>query len=101
GQIDPDSLPATRLLPAFLPILLPVAVLIVPLLDFGLAILRRLRAGKSPFTADRKHLHHRLLDLGHSHLAAVVILYAWTAVASTGVLLMLFAPWGVALLVTV
>ena len=54
----------------------------IPLLDFGLAVFRRLRAGKSPFSADRKHLHHRLLDMGHSHLHAVLIFYAWTAVAS-------------------
>ena len=48
---DPDDLlGASGLLPAFIPILLPFAVLIVPLLDFGLAVLRRLRAGKSPFS---------------------------------------------------
>ena len=62
-------------------------ILIVPLLDFGLAVIRRLRAGKSPFSADRKHLHHRLLDMGHSHLHAVLIFYAWTAVVSVGCLL--------------
>jgi UDP-GlcNAc:undecaprenyl-phosphate GlcNAc-1-phosphate transferase len=93
---------ASGLLPAYIPILLPFAVLIVPLLDFGLAILRRLRAGKSPFTADRKHLHHRLLDMGHTHLHAVLIFYAWTAVASVGCLLFLFIPdWWWALLFTV
>ena len=75
---------ASGLLPAFIPILLPFAVLIVPLLDFGLAVFRRLRAGKSPFSADRKHLHHRLLDMGHTHLHAVLIFYGWTAVASVG-----------------
>jgi UDP-GlcNAc:undecaprenyl-phosphate GlcNAc-1-phosphate transferase len=73
--------------PAFLPLLLPVVILIVPVLDFTLAILRRLSAGKSPFTADRKHLHHRLLDMGHSHLHATLIFYALTAVISAGSLL--------------
>ncbi|CAN5443357.1 MraY family glycosyltransferase [soil metagenome] len=93
---------ASGLLPAYIPILLPFAVLIVPLLDFGLAIVRRLRAGKSPFSADRKHLHHRLLDMGHTHLHAVLIFYAWTAVASIGCLLFLFIPdWWWALLFTV
>ncbi len=100
GQIDPLAYPATKLLPTLIPILLPFAVLVVPLVDFGLAVLRRLRAGKSPFSADRSHLHHRLLDMGHSHLAAVLVFYAWTAVASAGVLLILFAPWWVAVLVT-
>lgn len=106
GQIDPSALPETvggarQFLPAFIPLLLPFVILIVPLLDFGLAIFRRLRAGKSPFSADRKHLHHRLLDMGHSHLHAVLILYAWTAAASLGVLLFLFIDTWWAALVTV
>ena len=88
GQIDPATIGRSQLLPAFLPILLPFAILVIPLLDFTLAIARRLRAGKSPFSADRKHLHHRLLDMGHSHLRAVLIFYAWTAVISIGCLLL-------------
>ena len=56
-----------------------------------------LRAGKSPFSADRKHLHHRLLDMGHSHLHAVLIFYAWTAVLSVGCLLFLFQPYWMAI----
>ncbi|MEH6780382.1 MAG: MraY family glycosyltransferase [Rhodoglobus sp.] len=98
GQVDagylaqPDKF-TLDFLPAFIPILLPIAVLVIPLLDFGLAMIRRLRAGKSPFTADRKHLHHRLLDMGHSHLHAVLILYSWTFVASVGVLAFTFVPW--------
>jgi UDP-GlcNAc:undecaprenyl-phosphate GlcNAc-1-phosphate transferase len=95
GAID-----ASRYASAFTPVILPFAVLIVPLLDFGLAVLRRLRAGKSPFSADRKHLHHRLLDMGHSHLHAVLIFYAWTAVIALGCVLLLFVPWWIALAVT-
>lgn len=87
GEIDPSELGKSQLLPAFLPILLPFAILLLPLTDFVLAVLRRLRAGKSPFAADRKHLHHRLLDMGHSHLMAVLVFYAWTAVVSIGMLL--------------
>jgi UDP-GlcNAc:undecaprenyl-phosphate GlcNAc-1-phosphate transferase len=90
GQLDPASvegLGKSNLLPAFIPIILPFAVLVIPLLDFGLAVLRRLQAGKSPFSADRKHLHHRLLDMGHAHLHAVLIFYGWTAVISIGCLL--------------
>jgi UDP-GlcNAc:undecaprenyl-phosphate GlcNAc-1-phosphate transferase len=66
-------------------------VLIVPVLDFSLAVVRRLAAGKSPFSADRKHLHHRLLDMGHSRLHATLIFYAWTAVISIGSLLFFVA----------
>ncbi|MGN6445693.1 MraY family glycosyltransferase [Amnibacterium sp.] len=76
---------------AFLPLLLPVAIMIVPVLDFGLAVVRRIAAGKSPFSADRKHLHHRLLDMGHSRLHATLIFYAWTAVISVGSLLFFVA----------
>lgn len=98
GQIDPGiaaqpTVFRAYFLPAFIPIILPFAVLIVPLLDLALAVVRRLRAGKSPFSADRKHLHHRLLDMGHSHLQAVLIFYAWTLVASVGCLGYMFMPW--------
>jgi UDP-GlcNAc:undecaprenyl-phosphate/decaprenyl-phosphate GlcNAc-1-phosphate transferase len=102
GQIDPITFETqfgrSSLLPAFLPILLPLAILVVPFLDFALAVTRRLLAGKSPFSADRKHLHHRLLDMGHSHQHAVLIFYAWTAVISVGSLLFFIAdPWTLAL----
>ncbi len=95
GAVDSNQLlGASGLLPAFIPILLPFAVLVIPLLDFGLAVIRRLRAGKSPFSADRQHLHHRLLDMGHSHFHAVLILYGWTAAASVGCFLFLvIADW--------
>ena len=107
GQVNPEVVDrpdvyTAYFLPAFIPILLPFAVLIVPLLDFGLAVTRRLRAGKSPFTADRKHLHHRLLDMGHSHMHAVLIFYAWTLVVSVGCLGFMFLPfWVAALLILV
>ena len=95
GQIDPGSLNSGKLLaPAFIPILLPFAILLIPILDFALAVTRRLRAGKSPFSADRKHLHHRLLDMGHTHFHSVLIIYGWTLVLSVGTLLFLFAPVG-------
>ena len=87
GQVDPGELSKSQLLPAFLPVVLPFAILLLPLVDFALAIIRRVSAGKSPFSADRKHLHHRLLDMGHTHLQAVLIFYAWTAVVSVGLLL--------------
>jgi len=100
GQVDPETWTyGGLLLPAFLPILLPFAVLVVPLLDFALAIVRRLLAGKSPFAADRKHLHHRLIDMGHSHLQAVLIFYGWTAAFSLGCLAFIFMPWQTASLV--
>ncbi len=88
GQLNPGALTdRSVVLAAYIPIILPFAVMLVPLLDFSLAIIRRVQAGKSPFSADRKHLHHRLLDMGHTHLQAVLIFYGWTAVIAVGFLL--------------
>jgi len=67
---------------ALLPLLLPAVVMVIPYSDMLRAVVRRTRAGLSPFAADRKHLHHRMLEIGHSHLSSVLILYAWAAVFS-------------------
>lgn len=88
SALDPEQLGRSQLLGAFIPILIPLLVVLLPLLDFGLAVLRRMSAGRSPFSPDRKHLHHRMLDLGHRDRDAVLIFYAWTAVISLAVLLM-------------
>jgi UDP-GlcNAc:undecaprenyl-phosphate GlcNAc-1-phosphate transferase len=92
GQVDPHVAAKDDFLPAFIPLILPLGILILPLLDFTLAVLRRLRAGKSPFTADRQHLHHRLQDFGHSHLGSVLVFYVWTALISLTCLLFFFVP---------
>jgi UDP-GlcNAc:undecaprenyl-phosphate GlcNAc-1-phosphate transferase len=91
AALDPEMLGRSQLVGAFIPILLPLAVVLLPLIDFGSAVLRRMRAGKSPFSPDRKHLHHRMLDMGHSDRDAVLIFYAWTAVIGIAVLLMYIA----------
>lgn len=90
GQVDPTRIDPGQLVPAFIPLALPLAVLVVPLVDFVLAVTRRIINGRSPFSADRKHLHHRLLDMGHTHFQAVLILYAWTIVVAVGALLFMF-----------
>ncbi|MBG0828326.1 undecaprenyl/decaprenyl-phosphate alpha-N-acetylglucosaminyl 1-phosphate transferase [Planomonospora sp. ID67723] len=64
--------------PVILPMLVPVAILVLPLLDLIMAVIRRTSNGLSPFAPDRGHLHHRLLDIGHSHRRSVLIMYAWT-----------------------
>ncbi len=93
GQIDPHMAGQEDLVPAFIPLILPLAILVLPLLDFTMAVLRRLRAGKSPFAADRQHIHHRLQDLGHSHVGSVLIFYIWTALISISCLLFFFVNW--------
>ena len=87
GQVNPAALDIKLVIASYIPIILPVAVLALPLADFTMAVLRRLKAGKSPFEADRKHLHHRLLDMGHSPVQAVLVFYLGTAVISIAVLL--------------
>ncbi|MDQ3456278.1 MAG: undecaprenyl/decaprenyl-phosphate alpha-N-acetylglucosaminyl 1-phosphate transferase [Actinomycetota bacterium] len=85
GKADPQTFAsATSLLPLTLPLLVPLAVLAFPLVDLVLAVFRRARAGRSPFAADKLHLHHRLLEIGHSHRRAVLILYLWTFVLAFG-----------------
>lgn len=59
-------------------ILLPYLILAVPILDMSAVILDRLRNGKSPFIADKRHLHHRLLDAGLSHRLTVIVIYMLT-----------------------
>jgi UDP-GlcNAc:undecaprenyl-phosphate GlcNAc-1-phosphate transferase len=79
------------------PLLVVAAVLFVPLLDLLLAIIRRTRKGLSPFHADKMHLHHRLLEIGHSQRRAVLLIYLWAAVLAFGaVALTLFDAFAVA-----
>lgn len=100
GNIPPGVMTGAQALPAFIPLLLPVAVLMLPLLDMGLAVIRRLAAGKSPMAPDRMHLHHRMLALGHSHRRAVVILYVWTAVFAFSAAALVQWDWEIVLIWT-
>jgi UDP-GlcNAc:undecaprenyl-phosphate GlcNAc-1-phosphate transferase len=82
------------LTPTLLPLILPVAMVMVPFADLLLAVIRRTRAGRSPFSPDKMHLHHRLLEIGHSHRRAVLVMYMLAAFVAFGtVWLSLFAGW--------
>lgn len=89
GQFDPSALTATAgdLLPALLPIILPFAILLLPLLDLLFAVFRRTYNGQWWFIADRGHLHHQLLDRGFGQQGAVLLLYGWSAVVSFGLVI--------------
>ncbi len=100
GQIDPEIVSARERLPAFLPIILPIMVVAIPLLDMVIAIGARLLKGRSPWSADSHHLHHRLMDFGHSHRWAVSVLYVWTAVLSFGTVSLVFLRGRYAVLLT-
>ncbi|MFC9892065.1 MraY family glycosyltransferase [Nocardia sp. NPDC127579] len=66
------------------PLLLVGAVMFIPVLDLVLAIVRRVRAGVSFSTPDKMHLHHRLLQIGHSHRRVVLLIYLWVGVLAFG-----------------
>ncbi|RMI31645.1 MraY family glycosyltransferase [Nocardia stercoris] len=93
------------------PLLLVGAVMFIPVLDLVLAVIRRLRAGVSFSTPDKMHLHHRLLQIGHSQRRVALLIYLWVGVLAFGavgsslmdrrvVLLMFGAGLIVALVVT-
>ena len=77
--------------PGYLAIKLPLVilggvVLALPFLDLVLAFVRRTYAGRWWFVADKQHLHHRLLERGHSQRRAVLLMYGWSALVSFGVI---------------
>ncbi len=93
GQVDPDVITNTtgsvrdtvhETVPVYMPLLLPLSVMAIPAADLVLAIVRRTWNGQSPFAADRGHLHHRLLEIGHSHSRAVLIMYFWSGLIAFG-----------------
>jgi UDP-GlcNAc:undecaprenyl-phosphate GlcNAc-1-phosphate transferase len=67
-----------------LPLLLPVSILVVPFLDLVLAVVRRTRRGQMFYHPDKEHLHHRLLEFGHSQRVAVVIMWLWAGLVAFG-----------------
>ncbi len=84
----------TTFLPSLLPLILPIAMLLVPFVDLALAVVRRTRAGRSPFSPDKMHIHHRLLEIGHSHRNAVLVMYAIAGLVAFGtVFVSLVSGW--------
>jgi UDP-GlcNAc:undecaprenyl-phosphate GlcNAc-1-phosphate transferase len=78
----------------FAPMLIPMVILAVPLLDTGFSFLRRIWGRQAVSAADREHLHHRLMRLGHGPRRAVVILWGWTALASAAALIPTYSNRG-------
>ena len=73
-----------------IPIVIPLLVLAVPLLDVVLAIVRRMRKGIGIAHADKEHIHHRLMDIGHSHRQAVLLMYLWSALIAGAALVVAY-----------
>jgi UDP-GlcNAc:undecaprenyl-phosphate GlcNAc-1-phosphate transferase len=83
------------------PLIVLAAVLFVPVLDLLMAVVRRTRAGMSPFSPDKMHLHHRLLEIGHSQRRAVLLIYLWAGVLAFGAVALTFITDAVVVLWTV
>ncbi len=102
GNVDPGAANGGSLIAALLPLAVPLAVLSLPFLDMVLAVIRRTLAGKNPWDADRKHLHHRMLELGHGHRNAVLLLYMWAALLALGTVSFAFVEsWRAAIVIGV
>ena len=91
GRLPPSN-PVSESVIFYLPVLIPAIVLAIPILDTSLAVVRRARKGVDIFHADKRHLHHRLLEIGHGHRQAVLIMYAWTGVIAGAGLALSFVP---------
>jgi UDP-GlcNAc:undecaprenyl-phosphate/decaprenyl-phosphate GlcNAc-1-phosphate transferase len=81
----------------FAPLFIPFFILGVPIVDTGFAIVRRAARRASVSEADKEHLHHRLMQMGHGPRRSVLILWAWTAVLCGVVLVPTFTNKGNAL----
>jgi UDP-GlcNAc:undecaprenyl-phosphate/decaprenyl-phosphate GlcNAc-1-phosphate transferase len=62
-----------------IPVAIPLLVLAVPFTDVAFAIVRRVRRGRPVTRPDKEHIHHQLLEIGHSHRNAVLLMYLWSA----------------------
>ena len=82
----------------FAPLVIPLVILGVPVFDTAFSIVRRAAKRTGVSVADKDHLHHRLMRIGHGQRRAVLILWAWTAVLSGLVLIPVYTDEGNALL---
>jgi UDP-GlcNAc:undecaprenyl-phosphate GlcNAc-1-phosphate transferase len=82
----------------FAPLFLPLVILGVPIADTAWALMRRARGRAGLTMADKNHLHHRLMRLGHGQRRAVLILWAWTALLSAAVLVPVYTGNGLGLM---
>jgi UDP-GlcNAc:undecaprenyl-phosphate GlcNAc-1-phosphate transferase len=91
GEVSYGGIAGADKLPSLIPLFVPLLVLAVPFVDLLLAVVRRTRARRSPFSPDKMHLHHRLLEIGHSHVRAVLLMWFWAALLGFGGVLVQFS----------
>ena len=92
AHVGRSSSPTTSEFFASVPLVVPLIVLAVPLVDTLVTIVRRLRSDQPVTRADLGHLHHALVASGHPHRRAVLVLYGWSVVAGLAVVGPLYLP---------
>ncbi|MDQ2847043.1 MAG: undecaprenyl/decaprenyl-phosphate alpha-N-acetylglucosaminyl 1-phosphate transferase [Actinomycetota bacterium] len=97
GKLDSSTYGPRSTIAALAPLIVVLAVVFIPLLDLLLAVIRRTREGRHPFSADTRHLHHRMLNIGHTKRQAVLTFYLWAAVLSGSAVSLAFLPWTTAI----
>jgi UDP-GlcNAc:undecaprenyl-phosphate/decaprenyl-phosphate GlcNAc-1-phosphate transferase len=87
-----DAPTNTDLAALAIPVAIPLLVLAIPFTDVLWAILRRFRRGTPWYAPDKQHIHHRLLEIGHTHRQAVLLMYLWSALVAASALAITFIP---------
>ncbi|MCF8713015.1 MraY family glycosyltransferase, partial [Corynebacterium parakroppenstedtii] len=101
GKINMSLYGTVDIVALMSPIIVVVAAVFIPVLDLVWAVIRRLSQGRSPFSADKAHIHHRLLSLGHTHRRTVLVLYLWVSAVAFGAVSFSIVPAPVAIGVTI
>ena len=96
GKINMSLYGTADIIALLSPIIVVMAAVFVPVLDLVLAVVRRTAQGRSPFAADKQHIHHRLLALGHTHRRTVLVLYLWVSVVAFGAVSYSIVPANIA-----
>jgi UDP-GlcNAc:undecaprenyl-phosphate GlcNAc-1-phosphate transferase len=97
GKLDSSTFGPRSTIALLAPLIVALAVVFIPVLDFLLAVIRRTKEGRHPFSADKQHLHHRMLAIGHTHRQAVLIFYYWAFVLAGGAVSLVFVSWQMAI----
>ena len=85
GRVARSAYGAADVFTLLSPLILVAAVMFVPMLDMVLAVIRRTRAGVGFYTPDKMHLHHRLLEIGHSQRRVALVIYLWVGLLAFSV----------------
>lgn len=92
GAVNPADVSADPVAATILPLLIPISIILLPILDVVWAVVRRTARGQNPWHADSQHLHHRMLQIGHGHRRAVLLLWLWAGVVALGAVSFVFVP---------